>query len=126
MSACAAVSASTAARPGRCGMPGWERRRRRPRGSRQDLTGTYRIVPPPGGLTTVEESCRGVEASAAKAPLARGALESDSRVAVLEVDVPAWLDLPARLPRHLARPRAGDDEQRAVPPAPGEGEAARA
>ena len=43
----------------------------------------------------------------------------------LEVDVPARFDLPQGLQGHLARPRPRDDEQRAVPPAPGEGEAAR-
>ena len=44
----------------------------------------------------------------------------------LEVDLPSGLDLPPRLQGHLARPRARHDEQRAVPPAPHEGEAARA
>src|SRR6266542_5729157 len=67
---------------------------------------------------------RGVEA-AAETPLPGGDVEPDEGVAVLEVGLPAWLHLSPRLPRHLARPRPGHDEQRAVPPAPGEGEAAR-
>ena len=44
----------------------------------------------------------------------------------LEVDLPAGLDLPQGLQGHLARSRPRDDEQRALPPAPREGEAARA
>src|SRR5919197_1357778 len=124
MSACAAGSASTAARPAPCGTPAWARAGRRPRSNGKARTDW--IVPPgAGGLATVEESIRGVEA-AAEAPVAGGDVESDSRVAALEVDLPAWLDLPRRLPRHLAGPSPRDDEQRAVPPAPGQGEAARA
>src|SRR4029453_14668528 len=38
----------------------------------------------------------------------------------------ARVDLPPRVPRHLQGPRPGHDEQRALPPAPGEGERPRA
>ena len=43
----------------------------------------------------------------------------------LEVDLPARLHLPPGLQGHLARPRARDDEQRPVPPAPSQDEASR-
>src|SRR6266542_3628362 len=73
---------------------------------------------------TTKESWHGHPVQAPPTPqasLARRDVGADPGVAGVEVDLPAW----GRLPRHLPGPRAGHDEQRAVPPAPGEGEAAR-
>src|SRR5439155_19747670 len=61
----------------------------------------------------------------AQASEAHGGHGQGSRDRGLEVDLPARLDLPEGLQGHPARPGAGHDEQRPVPPAPGQDQTAR-
>src|SRR3954468_4431691 len=61
----------------------------------------------------------------AEAADARRRAGSRPRDRGLEVDLPSRFDLPEGLQGHVARPRARDDEQRPVPPAPGQDEAPR-
>ena len=58
-------------------------------------------------------------------PGAREDRREGPRLAGVDLDLPARLDLPAGLHRQPPQPLLRDHEQRAVPPSPGEGEAAR-
>ena len=87
----------------------WPRFRRRKRGGLRHGRGPRRE-----GETWRRSSCR---RRAGRRPAARDR--------GLELDLPAGLDLPEGLQGHPAQPLLRDHEQRAVPPAPGEGEAPR-
>ena len=112
----AARCAWTAAPPTPCTMRGC----RRSSGGKREMA----AVPGPNGPRP--EAGRGERTGEAQAAVALGGPGPRPRDRGLEVDLPAGLDLPQGLQGHLARPRARDDEQRPVPPAPREDEAARA
>ena len=60
-----------------------------------------------------------------KVPSQHEARREGPRLAGVDLDLPARLDLPPGLHRQPPEPLLRDHEQRAVPPSPGEGEAAR-